>query len=138
LLVAALLLGLFTVTSLQLWQGALATVQQGQRQGLWLTWMDSQLNRDEGLLRRAAPAFPTNCADPQQRLQRLAVLGQLLTNAGMLPAGKALLQAGPPQRLVQRGAEGLLLQLSDPDQTLSRERHFSLEGLGVCLALAQP
>jgi hypothetical protein len=136
--VAAVLLGLFTVTSLQLWQGALATVQQGQRQGLLLTWMERQLDRDEGLLRRAALAFPANCADPQQRWQRLEALGQLVTAAGMLPGPEPLLQAQQRQRSVQNGADSLLLRLNDQGETTVRERRFSLEGLGVCLALAQP
>jgi hypothetical protein len=56
----------------------------------------------------------------------------------MLPGTEPLLQAQQRQRSVQNGADSLLLRLNDQGETTVRERRFSLEGLGVCLALAQP
>lgn len=124
---------MFCTTGLQILNISNDMALQGRKQLAILIWMDRQLQRDEGVLRRLVPAHSIDCSDINLISQRRSSLLPQLEEAGLLPSSDILLQNVLLERRVQVKDDQLLVALSSaapmPQQ---RERRYNLEALGVC------
>ena len=133
LLISSVLLALFCGAGLQVFAAANGLALEGRKQMALLAWMDRQLQRDEGVLRRLAPASSIDCSDSSQLVQLRTELLDQLQRAGTLPLIDSLLSTQPRQRLVEVQGDRLLVALEAAAPLRQRrERLYSLEGLGVC------
>ena len=124
---------MFCTTGLQILNISNDMALQGRKQLAILIWMDRQLQRDEGVLRRLVPAHSIDCGDINLISQQRSGLLPQLEEAGLLPSSDILLQNVLLERRVQVKDDQLLVALSSaapmPQQ---RERRYNLEALGVC------
>ncbi len=133
LLISSVLLALFCGAGLKVLAAANGLAMEGRKQLALLAWMDRQLQRDEGVLRRLAPASAIDCSDSSQLKQQRTELLDQLQRAGTLPLIDPLLSTQSRQRLVEVQGDRLLVALEAAAPLRQRrERLYSLEGLGVC------
>ena len=118
---SSVLLGIFSMASLQLWHGALALANSSESDQQALLAVERQLQRDEGVLRHTAKAWVLDCRNGLERQRGLQQLVAELEAAGAVPGRQISLQAD--QLRLEQAVAGL---------GQARWRLFSLEGLGAC------
>jgi len=124
---------MFCTTGLQILNISNDMALQGRKQLAILIWMDRQLQRDEGVLRRLVPTHSIDCSDINLISQRRSSLLPQLEEAGLLPSSDILLQNVLLERRVQVKDDQLLVALSSAaPMPQRRERRYNLEALGVC------
>ena len=126
MLVSAVILGLASVSSWQLWNGFSRAEQQRQLGQQRAQWMELQLQRDRGLLQQQAQQLAPDCSGGLWRERALAALLLAWQQSEPLaaPAG-----VNPRSNLVRDG-EHLVLEVASAGQ--QRRQLYSLEGLGLC------
>ena len=129
---SAVILGLASASSLQLWQGFSRAEQQRQLGQQRAQWMELQLQRDRGLLQQQAQQLAPDCSGGLWRERALAALLLAWHQSEPLaaPAG-----VNPRSDLMQQG-EHLVLEVASAGQ--QRRQLYSLEGLDVCTGSDDP
>ena len=125
-LVSAVILAVFSGAAVQLQASIGRAAQQQQRISEQQRWLATQLQRDAGLLQRAAAGLAIDCQLPEQRQQGLLALRSMLEAAGSIGATEGL---GMQRQLAL--ADGLL-SIRVQAGELQRQRDYSLQGLGAC------
>ena len=125
-LVSAVILAVFSGAAVQLQASIGRAAQQQQRISEQQRWLATQLQRDAGLLQRAAAGLAIDCQLPEQRQQGLLTLRSMLEAAGSIGATEGL---GMQRQLAL--ADGLL-SIRVQAVELQRQRDYSLQGLGAC------
>lgn len=129
---SAVILGLASASSLQLWQGFSRIEQQRQQAQQRAQWMELQLQRDRGLLQQQAQQLALECRGDHWREQALAALFQAWQQSEPVAPPSGL---NARSNLVRQG-EHLLLEVASAGQ--QRRQLYSLEGLGVCTGSDDP
>ena len=125
-LVSAVILAVFSGAGVQLQASIGRAAQQQQRISEQQRWLATQLQRDAGLLQRAAAGLAIDCQLPEQGQQGLLALRSMLEAAGSIGATERL---GTQRQLAL--ADGLL-SIRVQAGELQRQRDYSLQGLGAC------
>ena len=123
---SAVILAVFSGAAVQLQASIGRAAQQQQRMSEQQRWLATQLQRDAGLLQRAAAGLAIDCQLPDQRQQGLLTLRSMLETAGLVGSTEAL--ASQRQLALADG----LLSISVQAGELQRQRDYSLQGLGAC------
>ena len=123
---SAVILAVFSGVAVQLQASIGRAAQQQQRASEQQRWLATQLQRDAGLLQRAAAGLAIDCQLPEQRQQSLLALRSMLEAAGSIGATEGL---GMQRQLAL--ADGLL-SIRVQAVELQRQRDYSLQGLGAC------
>ena len=126
LLVSAVILAVFSGAGVQLQASIGRAAQKQQRASEQQRWLATQLQRDAGLLQRAAAGLEIDCQLPEQRQQGLLTLRSMLQAAGSIGASEAL--AAQRQLALADGLLSIRVQAGE----LQRQRDYSLQGLGAC------
>ena len=126
LLVSAVILAGFSGAGVQLQASIGRATQQQQRVSEQQRWLATQLQRDAGLLQRAAAGLAIDCQLPEQRQQGLLTLRSMLEAAGSIGAPESL--ATQRQLALADGLLAIRVQAGE----LQRQRDYSLQGLGAC------
>jgi len=125
-LVSAVILTVFSGAGVQLQASIGRAAQQQQRASEQQRWLATQLQRDAGLLQRAAAGLAIDCQLPEQRQQGLLTLRSMLEAAGSIGAPESL--ATQRQLALADGLLAIRVQAGE----LQRYRDYSLQGLGAC------